>query len=321
MRLIVPVAAIIGASTGSVAAQQAVPVVAGDTEVVWQAESSIGVSEGPVYDGAGGVWFVHAPCAPVPPNQCPELRTSLLRFDIESGETAVLQENANAVGLAFDEQGRLLATILRSSLSRRSRDQLEEVEVLADNWQGTPFFSPNDLVLDDSGGIYFTDLGGRQGNAVYYIDSSGELHQVNSGIPANNGIALSPDGTILYVAGQARSEIIAFDVTEDGSLQGQRVFATTPAMDPDGLTVDRFGNVYAAGSAFPPRNPNATPRENLRAAVMVWNSVGEEILTIEPPEGDQPANLTLVPPDGDMLYVTSGRGLYRVPLRFVGASE
>jgi len=319
MRLIILVAVIIGATTGCVGTQRTVPTVAGATEIVWQVDYSIGVTEGPVYDGAGGVWFVHAPCAP--PNPCPELRTSLLRFDIESGETVTLLEDANTVGLAFDEQGRLLATILGASLSRRSRGQLDEVEVLADNWQGTPLFGPNDLVLDDRGGVYFTDLGGQLGNAVYYFDSSGDLHQVSSGILANNGISLSPNGSTLYVAGQARGEIFAFDVMEDGSLQGQRVFATTPAMAPDGLTVDRHGNVYAAGLAIRPRNPNAASPENLRPAVMVWDSDGEELLTIDPPEGHEPVNLTLVPPDGNMLYVTSREGLYRVPLRFVGAGE
>ena len=92
-------------------------------------------------------------------------------------------------------------------------------------------------------------------------------------------------------------------------------------MAPDGLTVDRFGNLYAAGLALAPRNPNAALTESSRPAVMIWNSRGEEILTIDPPEGHYPVNLALVPPDSDMLYVASLLGLYRVPLRFVGADE
>lgn len=321
MRIFALIGAFIAASMGSVYAQQTVPIVAGATDILWKSEDSIGFNEGPVYDGAGGVWFSHGPCAPGPGSSCPELRTSLLRFDIQSGETIVLLEDANTVGLAFDNKGRLIAAELSKRVTRRTRDRLEDVEVLTDNWQGKPFFLPNDLVLDRRGGIYFTDSGGRAGNAVYYLANTGKIEQVSRGIPFNNGITLSPGGETLYVASQPRGEIIAFDVQDDSTLSNQRVFAADFGMAPDGLAVDRFGNIYAAG-------PEGRVGVNARVStgepqtrVLAWNRDGEEILSIEPPEGEVPINLTFVPPDGDMLYVVSLGSLYRVPMQFVNVDE
>jgi hypothetical protein len=160
-------------------------------------------------------------------------------------------------------------------------------------------------------------------NAVYYISRTGELQQVSTGIAFNNGIGLAPDGETLYVLesgfGVKFGAIIAFDVNDDGSLTNQRVFAEPPPSNersyaPDGMTVDRFGNVWSSDVAF--GLEAATLEPGLPGSkVRVFNSAGDEILTFKPPEGV--INLAFAPPNGNMLYFASEASLWRVPIAFV----
>ena len=96
-------------------------------------------------------------------------------------------------------------------VTQRIVDQLDQFEVLADNFQGMPI-RPNDPVLDAEGGIYFTHLAfppmpGE--DAIFYISQAGDLQKVATGPVTSNGIGLSPDGETLYVASSVGYNIIA----------------------------------------------------------------------------------------------------------------
>ena len=113
-----------------------------------------------------------------------------------------------------------------------------------------------------------------------------------------NGIALAPDGQTLYVAAEAERRILAYDVRDDGTLANERQFAE--AGNPDGLAIDRLGNLYAA--------------EATTLTVGAWNSQGERLFSIDVPE--QPSNVAFAD-DGNTLYVTATSSLYRVKLNVV----
>lgn len=289
---------------------QTIPRLGGDFEELWVTEREFGWTEGPAYDGVGGVWFADMGQVFVP-----SLPTRVLRFDIASGMTETVigvDENPAATGLAFDDMGRLVAANAPLGMAtRRPVDQLDQVEVLFDNFQGMPV-RPNDLAIDAEGGIYFSNpFFPPEDSTVLYLPPTGDVQQVATGLIFSNGIGLSPDGKTLYVAQSPLNSISAYDVNDDHTLSNQRLFATVPG-GPDGMTVDRFGNVYSSDLGWtmgPPDEITGLPGSMVR----VWNPAGEEILTFEPPQGA--INLGFGAPD-DTLYIAGWNSLYRVPIEY-----
>lgn len=140
--------------------------------------------------------------------------------------------------------------------------------LLATRYKGKRFNSPNDLALAADGSIYFTDPPyGLEGldrsphkelpvNGVYRLRPSGEVDLLDDSLSFPNGIILSPDGRRLYVAvsDPERAVILAYDVGADGGVSGKRTFADMTDLVkqglkglPDGMAVDRAGNLFATG--------------------------------------------------------------------------
>jgi gluconolactonase len=217
-------------------------------------------------------------------------------------------------GLTLDRQGRLVACEHDRRLSRTEPDGT--VVTLAERYQGKRLNSPNDIVVKSDGRIYFTDPpyglpGQSEGkeldvNGVYRLDpEDGTLALVDASFERPNGLAFSPDESVLYVDDSYGGHVRAFDVGEDGMLSNGRVFVKLErpgaAGVPDGMKVDVHGNVFCTGPG----------------GVWVVAPSGEVLGTIDVPE--VPANLAWGDEDLKTLYITARTGLYRIRLRTGGA--
>jgi gluconolactonase len=213
----------------------------------------------------------------------------------------------NSNGLAIDVQGRLLAA--EHGARRVSVATLGQAEVtLVERYQGQQLNSPNDLVVRSDGTIYFTDppygLGNRQRevpfNGVYRIDPLGALEVEWEGPLSSrpNGIALSPDEQVLYVADTV-GLVRAYDVLGSGALTNERTLVPNIS-GPDGMAVDSAGNLYVTAGT----------------GVEVYGPDGHSFGVIPVPR--QPANCAFGGADHRTLYITARQGLYRVSLSIPG---
>jgi sugar lactone lactonase YvrE len=200
-------------------------------------------------------------------------------------------------GLTFDTEGRLLAAEHWSrSVTRTGLDG--KIETLADSYQGKRLNSPNDLVVRRDGNIYFTDpaygLGNRPAGVdfmgLYRISPAGELILEGKFDKSPNGVVISPDQNTLYLALTTGSQIMAFDLDQNGDIKNGRLFAVMP--QPDGMTVDIAGNIYIAG-------PDG---------VYIFSQQGTQLGIIK--TNRQPTNCEFGGPGGNTLFITAREDLY-----------
>ena len=204
----------------------------------------------------GPVWFGDRRCliwSDVPGNR-------MYRWDEETGTTSVFRApSANANGNTRDRQGRLLTCEhLGRRVSRTEHDG--RIVTLVDSFQGKRLNSPNDIVCKSDGSIWFTDpsfgiLGFYEGEKaepelptnVYRIAADGAVAVVAEGIHQPNGLAFSPDESILYLV-ESRSvprKIHAYDVVGGKALANRRLLIDAePKGAPDGFRVDVDGNLW-----------------------------------------------------------------------------
>ncbi len=133
-----------------------------------------------------------------------------------------------------------------------------EVTTLYTECDGEPLRGPNDLVFDAEGNFYFTDNGKTKGRiryrtGVFYASPDGSMiKEIIYPMEAPNGIGLSPDGKVLYVAETPTGRVWACPIVGPGEVKGRYVLATVPGAAPlnlamcDSLCVDGEGNVIVA---------------------------------------------------------------------------
>ena len=186
------------------------------------------------------------------------------RMKYEPGRgVSLMQEPTNrANGLTRDLQGRLLAC---EHDSRRVTRQEPDgsITVVANSFQGRQLNRPNDVVVKSDGAIYFTDPWTSPNapnqwdltfSGVYRVTPDlGTLSLLIDDFVLPNGLAFSPDESVLYVNDTRRGHIRAFDLLPNGTLakHSDRVFADLRGPEPgvpDGMKVDVEGNVYCGGA-------------------------------------------------------------------------
>lgn len=267
-------------------------VVAGGIEIQLIKEGFTG-TEGPITLPDGSLIFTETQA------------NRITRIAADGSTSTFIGDSNGANGLGFTVNGDLYAAqTLKPSVGIIYPQS--KAKVLADQFEGTPLGRPNDLVVDKKGGVYFTDPGvaAKPGEppktkpAVYYIKPSGELLRIITDIERPNGIQLSPDEKVLYVANTAGEYVFAYDVAADGSIGPRRKFAlleglrkteTGTSSGADGLAVDAEGRLYVATTE----------------GIQVFSRIGIALGTIALPKA--PQNLAFAGPDKKTLYVV-GRG-------------
>jgi gluconolactonase len=267
-------------------------VVAGGAKVQLLAQGLRG-TEGPIAAPDGALLFTE------------QQASVITRVDASGNRTTYLEKTDASNGLTFDAKGRLIGTrpdihaiaVLRPTPA-----------VLADAAEGLPLMRPNDLVADKKGGIYFTDPGPNlppgqsppRKPAVYYIQPGGSVVKIADDITRPNGVILSPDERVLYVANTLGPAVLAFDVQPDGSARNRREFAklegvtkteTDVRSGADGLAVDDTGRLYVA----------------TQVGVQVFSPQGQHLGTIPIGATGGPQNLAFAGPNKKTLYIV-GRG-------------
>jgi gluconolactonase len=204
----------------------------------------------------GPVWFGDVRCLiwSDVPGDC------MWRWDEESGAIGVYRRPSNnANGNTRDRTGRLVTCEHRGRRVVRTEHD-GRLTVLADRFEGKRLNSPNDVVCKSDGSIWFTDpsfglLSHYEGaiatpelpTNVYRIDPAGALSVVAEGISQPNGLAFSPDESVLYIV-ESRSvprKILAYDVSNGATLTNRRVLIDAgPKGTPDGFRCDVDGNLW-----------------------------------------------------------------------------
>ncbi|MCA0243419.1 MAG: SMP-30/gluconolactonase/LRE family protein [Proteobacteria bacterium] len=200
-------------------------------------------------------------------------------------------------------------------------------DIVVDRYQGRRFNSPNDVVVKRDGSIWFTDppygiVSDREGHRaeselgdcyVFRHDpASGATRIVSDWVQEPNGLAFSPDESLLYVSdtsaalrsdGGGHHHIAVFDVVAGQDLGRPRVFAVIEPGLADGLRVDVNGFVYTSSAD----------------SVQVYHADGTRIGRIPVPE--KVGNLVFGGAAGDELFICASTSLYRIRLRTRGATS
>jgi gluconolactonase len=278
-------------------------------------------SEGPVWRRSGGYLLF----SDVPKNTIYQWQEGkglrvFLRPAGYTGPTPAGRE-LGSNGLTIDAHDMLVMADHGNRQVARVDETKYTKTVLADRYGGKRFNSPNDLVYRSNGDLYFTDppygLAGQNDdpakeltqNGVYRLTPRGELSLLTSELRFPNGIAFSPDEKTLYVSNSETTRAIwmAYDVNADGTLaRGRVLFDATPLVKqgraglPDGMKVDRQGNLFAGGPG----------------GILVITPQGRHLGTIA--TGQPTANCAFGD-DGSTLYMTANNQLLRIRLKTKGA--
>lgn len=259
-------------------------------------------TEGPVW------WGDYLLFSDIPSNRIVRLQSHSYGPEITTFRTP----SGNSNGLTRDRSGRLIAC--EHSGRRVTRTEVDgSVSVLADRYRGKRLNSPNDVVVRSDGSVYFTDPSYGLGNppqwtevswkGVYRIAPDGEVILLIDDFNMPNGLAFSPDESILYVNDTREGHIRAFDVSPDGSLNKGRVFIKMDKPEAgmaDGMKVDREGNVYCTGPG----------------GLWIMEPGGKALGRVMMSE--LPANMAWGDGDWKSLYITARSSIYRLKLNVPG---
>jgi gluconolactonase len=227
---------------------------------------------------------------------------------LDGTAVSIYLENANAPnGLAFDGKGRLIAV-------QRAQIQIGVLTpsrvVVADNFEGQRFATPNDLVVDKKGGVYFTEFGNQTvKTCVYYVTPEGKVLKVADDIARPNGVQLSRDEKTLYVADSNGEYLLAYDIQTDGTIRNRRNFAKVDGArktengfqsGADGLAIDSEGRVYTTSVT----------------GIQVFSEKGDYLGTMPLPSAAQ--SIAFGGPGKRSLYVAGRGSVYKIDMQAQG---
>jgi gluconolactonase len=276
-------------------------------------------SEGPVWIDEAGVLL----WSDIPNNR-------MLCWHAERGMTVWRDAVEFTNGHVRDLDGALLhcshgqRAIVRTRLGPDAQGLHDEV--LVDRYQGRRLNSPNDIVVKSDGTVWFTDppygiLSNHEGHQaeselghcyVFRFDPrDGSLRIVSDFLEHPNGLAFSPDESVLYVSdtsaavrtdGGGNHHIVAFDVIDGQDLAHPRIFAVVEPGLADGFRLDVDGLLYTSSGD----------------SVQVYHPDGTRLAVIPVPE--KVGNVCFGGAAGDELFICASTSLYRIRLNTRGAT-
>lgn len=257
-------------------------------------------TEGPAADAKGNVYFTDIP------------KETIYKVDLDGKLSKFTETSNHANGLMFNSRGELCACEMDGQIVAYDI-ATKKKRTIIDKHKGNRFNAPNDLVIDKSDGIYFTDPSFRAPKpmpqdklGVYYTDGKGTVTRLVDDLPNPNGVILSIDEKTLYVIPSGQPDMMSYPIEAPGKIGKGKVFCTLKAAKGkkpgggDGLTIDEKGNLYITSGI----------------GLQVFDPSGKYLDVISLPE--QPANVTFGGADFKTLYVTAQKSLYTVQMEVAG---
>ncbi len=268
---------------------------------------------------------------------------NIWRYDPASGETTIFRSPSGmSNGIKFDRDGNMLAALGADYGGRmliKTDMSNGKSYILSGTYNGESYNALNDISIDEQGRIYVSDpryLGHepvfQPGFAVYRLDPDGSVDRIVTNGGKTNGVLVSPDQSTLYVVSNdngwlgfmqldetdqgpivSAHMLQAYDLAADGTVSNRRVvidystvYPGQPCSGPDGIVADVDGNLYLA------------ERCEHRPGIAVRDSNGSELAFISTGE-EMPTNVGFGRGDeSDVLYVTSGKSLYKIKMAKAG---
>ncbi len=252
-------------------------------------------TEGPSSDKNGNVYFTDQP------------NDKIYYWDWKTNKIIEFSDKTGrANGTYFDKDDNLITcSDDQGEIWKISKDK--KVEVLSKGFEGKRLNGPNDLWIDSFGGMYFTDplyerdywVSFKQEipqKNLYYRNKEGGISKLET-FTQPNGIIGSEKFKKLYVSDIDAGKTYVYDILGEGKLSEKKLFCE---MGSDGMTLDKFGNLYLTGNG-----------------VSVFNREGKKIYQIPIPE-KWTSNVTFGGENGNVLFITASESVYVLPTKVKG---
>ncbi len=266
-------------------------------------------TEGPATDAKGDIYFSDIPTGKihrwkVPAGGVPPAGTPLPEQTVETW----LDPSGNTNGLSWGQDGKLygcqMGTLHRMVVIDPTT---KEITPLVERFEGKRLNNPNELFIDASGAIWFSDPAYDRkpeelevpSEAVYWISPDRQtVKRVAEGFKRPNGVLGTPDGKFLYISDRIANETWIYPILGPGELGERKKFCDIGC---DGLAIDEHGNLYA------------TPKKPMIVVLAPDGSTVGEI-----PLPGNATNLTFGGPDRKTLFITSGKRVLALPMKVTG---
>jgi gluconolactonase len=281
------------------------------------AQETIAVDECIIQKIATGFEFTEGPCwhpdgylifSDIPANKIFKLSSGKVEVFLDNSgmvfsDTSLLSDHIGSNGIAMDLDGNIIIC-QHGNHAIASLDRYGHISILANEYEGKPFNSPNDLIVRSDGTIFFTDppyglkeqvlnSSAFQPHAGVYLLNEGVVKLLSTRLRYPNGVCLSMEEKRLFVSSNHpdEPELWQFRISRDGHILDQEIFVHRNA---DGILCDIHDNLYLA----------------THEGVVILSSAGEHIATITLDE--IPSNLCWGGRDRTVLYVTARTSVYSI---------
>ncbi len=245
-------------------------------------------TEGPAVNDAGELFFSDVP------------RSQIFKVGLDGKVSLFADKTGQVNGMMFGPDGKLYGCAGGAKQIVRYDTATGQKEVLIDG------IASNDIVVLNKGDFYFTDPANHK---VWYVNTAGEARTVDEGISLPNGIIVTPDQSLLWVADTNGRFVYSFQIQPDGSLAYKQEFTHLHLADAsqrsgaDGMATDSTGMLYVATDL----------------GIQIADPDGGRVhLILEKPQRAWISNVAFGGPNRDILYVTSGDKVYKRKVKTKG---